>query len=247
MPSTLTVPYPNHGALHRLTKEGDHRALLAVPSFDYTTDWDAFRGDLLLDEYPAAKTNGTLAAVTFTEHNVNKYLDLVSGTDDAGYAGQGVGMQYTGDRGWLAQFIIRTPAAVTTMKVEVGMSDADDDAGAVNQKATTSTATAGDFAVAIFDTADDANWAFISAKGGTVVESQDLLAIAASTTYVIELRGQGDNVTLWINGSRLASHGSNAGIEGGTALTPWVFCQARTGSASRTLQWHKWSVTQPAY
>lgn len=247
MPRTLTVPYPNHGAIHTETKAGPKRNLITAPSIDYTVQGDDFTGDALRAWYPGSKTNGASASVTFTEHNSLKFLELVSGTDDDGYAGQGVGMQYTGDRGVLAQFIVTTPAAITTMKVEVGVSDNDQDAGAVNQKATTTTATATDFAVAILDTDDDSNWAFVSAKGGTVVVTQDLLAVAVSTTYVIEIRVEGDNVELWIDGTKLAGHGSNTGIEGGTDLTPWVFCQARAGSASRTLQWRKWQTAMPAY
>jgi len=156
-------------------------------------------------------------------------------------------MHFTGDRGCLSEFIVRTPAAITTMKFEVGLSDADDDAGAVNQKAATTSATAGSFAVFVFDTDDDANIAFVSAKGGTVVSTHDIQAAAVDTTYRFAIRVTGDNVEGFINGSKVAAHGGNAGIEGGTGLTPWAFVQARTGSASRTLQWHKWRVTQPAY
>ena len=243
----LVIPYPTDGKIARKTGIGDWRDLWIPNSFDYTPIGDAFDGDSLDVRYPAAKTNGASAAVTHTEHNVNSYVDLVSGTADDGYAGQGYGLHFTGDRGLLAEFIVRTPATITTMKIEVGMSDADDDAGAVNQKATTSTATATDFAVFVVDTDDDTNIAFISAKGGTVVETQDIVALVASTTYRFAIRIDGDNVQGYINGEQAAGHGSDAGIEGGNGLTPWAFVQARAGSASRTLQWHKWRVIQPAY
>ena len=155
-----------------------------------------------------------------------------------------MGLQYTGDRGVLGEFLIRTPAAVTTMKIEVGFSDADDDAGAINAKATP-TFTATDCAVFVVDTDDDANIAFISAKAGTAVATQDIQAIAASTTYRFAVRIEGDSVSAYINGSQVAGHAD--GIEGGNALTPWAFVQARTGSASRTIQLHKWRAIQPAY
>ena len=132
------------------------------------------------------------------------------------------------------------------MKWEVGLSDADDIAGTINQKASTSTFTATDCAVFVMDTTDSASIkvAFISARGGTGVETQDIQDILVSTTLRLAVRVEGDSVSAYINGAQVAGH-ANA-IEGGTALTPWVFCQARTGS-ERILQLHKWRVTQPAY
>ena len=239
------TPYPTDGLLDRLGIGKREVAFHSVSSFDIDMFEDKFWGDAILGQYPAAKTNGTSAAVTFTEHNQNAYLDLVSGTADNGYAGQGMGLQFTGDRGLLAEFIMRTPAAVTTLKFECGLSDADDDAGAVNQKAATTTATAADFGVFVVDTDDDANIAFVSANGGTVSTTQDIMAVAANTTYRFAVRVTNNDVVGYINGTVVATHGS--GIEGGSKLTPWAFCQARAGSASRTMQLHKWRVQQPAY
>lgn len=239
----LLTPRPTNLVVDRLGY-GDTPNLLKFSSFDYDVFEDKFWGDLLRDEYPAAKTNGTSAAVTLTEHAANGYVDLISGTTDNGYAGQGLGLQFTGDRGVLAEFIVRTPAAITTMKFEVGLSDADDDAGAINIKATPSF-TATDTAVFVVDTDDDANIAFISANNGNGTATQDIQALAASTTYRLAVRVEGDSCEAFINGTQVAGHDS--GIEGGSALTPWAFAQARAGSASRTLQLHKWRVTQPAY
>jgi hypothetical protein len=145
MPDVSLTPRPTDGLVERLgyPRQTD---LWKPMSMDYDVFEDKFWGDAILGLYPSAKTNGTSAAVTFTEHNAGGYLDLVSGTADDGYAGQGMGLQFKGDRGMLAEFIVRTPAAVTTMKFEVGLSDADDDAGAVNVKATPS-ATAADYGV----------------------------------------------------------------------------------------------------
>ena len=240
----LRVPYPTDG---KVDQSGYRREVdLWIPSsFDYDVFEDKFWGDAILDEYPAAKTNGTSAAVTFAEHNENGYLSMVTGTSDNGYAGQGLGMQFTGDRGVMAEFIVKTPAAVTTMKIEVGLSDADDDAGAVNVKATPN-ATASDYAVFVADTDDDTVFGFHSAKAGSITASEDTgLTLAASTTYRFAVRVEGDNVTAFCNGAVVAEHSD--GIEGGSKLTPWVFAQARTGSASRTLQLHKWRAIQPAY
>jgi hypothetical protein len=239
---SLPIPFPSDGLIQRKTNIGYARNLWIPSSFDYDVFEDKFWGDLIRDEYPAAKTNGTSAAVTFAEHNVNGYLSLVSGTDDNGYAGQGLGLQFTGDRGLLAEFLVTTPAAVTTMKFEVGVSDADDDAGAINLK-TTPTLTATDCAVFCLDTDDDANIAFITGNSGSATATQDIVAIAASTTYRLGVRVEGDSVSAYINGTQVAS----GTIEGGSALTPWAFVQARAGTASRTLILNKWRVIQPAY
>jgi len=240
----LVIPYPSDGLVDQLVRYKREAPLYIPNSFDYDVFEDKFWGDALQGEYPAAKTNGTSAAVTFTEHNLNGFLAFVSGTADDGYAGQGMGLQFTGDRGVLGEFIIKTPAAVTTMKFEVGFTDADDDAGAVNAKSTP-TNTATDFAVFIVDTDDDVNIAAISCIGGTETATQDIQAVAASTTYRFGVRIDGDNTLYTINGVVVAEH--PAAIQGGNALTPWVFCQARAGSASRTIQLHKWRCIQPAY
>ena len=40
---------------------------------------------------------------------------------------------------------------------------------------------------------------------------------------------------------------AGAGLEGGNPLTPWVFVQARAGSASRTIRLNKWGAIEPAW
>src|SRR3990167_10073676 len=116
----LPIPFPTDQLIERKTSIGFQRDLWIPSSFDYDVWEDSFKGDLIRDEYPAAKTNGASAAVTFTEHNANGYLELVSGTADDGYAGQGMGLQFTGDRGVLGEFLIQMPSAITTLKFEVG-------------------------------------------------------------------------------------------------------------------------------
>ena len=242
----LPIPFPSGEEIRRSTGAGYARNLWTPSSFDYDVFEDKFWGDAIRDEYPAAKTNGTSAAVTFTEHNTNGYLDLVSGTQTEGYAGQGLGMNFTGDRGVLLEGIIKLPADITYMKWEFGFSDADDDAGAVNVKATPSV-TATDFAVFVFDTDDDTNIGFVSAIGGDggKVATQDIRAAVASETLRLAVRIETDSVSAFINGTQVA--GGTHQIQGGNGITPWVFVQARDNSKSRTVQLHKWRAIQPAY
>lgn len=243
MASVLPIPFPTDGSVQRKTSRGYLQDLLIPNSFDYDVFEDMFWGDAVNARYPAAKTNGTSAAVTLTEHTANGGLKLVSGTADNGYAGQGVGMNYTGDRGVLFEAMVTLPGAITTMKFEVGLSDADDDAGAVNVKATPN-ATATDYAVFVFDTDDDTTIAFHSAKNGTITATEGIVTAAVDTTYRFGIRVQDDTIAAFLNGVQVA--GGSHVIEGGNALTPWAFCQARTGSASRTLLVKKWRVIQPS-
>jgi hypothetical protein len=242
----LPIPFPSGELIQRKTSSGYTRDLLIPSSFDYDVFEDKFWGDTFRDEYPAGKTNGTSAAVTFAEHNTNGFLSLVSGTADDGYAGQGLGLNFTGDRGVLFEAILEMPGTITTMKWECGLSDADDDAGAVNVKATPSV-TATDFAVFCFDTDDDTNIAFISAIGGDggKVATQDIRTLVASETLRLAVRVETDSIAAYINGVQVA--GGTHQIQGGNKITPWAFVQARTGSASRTVKLHKWRCTQPAY
>ena len=153
-------------------------------------------------------------------------------------------MNWTGDRGVLMQAIITTPAAITTWKWECGVSDADDDAGAVNVKATPN-ATATDYGVFVYDTDDDTSIAFHSAIGGSITATEGITTCTVDTTYRLAVRVQGNSITAYINGEVVAEHGN--GIEGGSGITPWAFSQARTGSASRILKLNRWGMNQPAY
>ncbi len=236
------IPFPTDQDLAQHTSFGPARRLWTPGSFDYKVFEDGFWGDALLGLYPDASTD--TGTVTFTEHNLNGYIEFKTTAANDKYAGQGVGLQWSGDQGVLGEFLVKMPATITTMKFEVGFSDADDIAGVVLQKATTSTVTATDGAVFVFDTDDDTNIGFVSAKASTTVETQDIAALVASKTYRFAVRIEGDSVSAYIDGTEVAGHAN--GIEGGTAITPWVFCQARD-SSERIIQLHRWRVISPAY
>lgn len=239
------VPFPTDQDLAQHTSFGPARRLWTPGSFDYDVFVDKFWGDEIDTIYPSAKTSG--GSITFAADNENAYLSIVANSGSGNYAGQGLGLTFTGDRGILMEAIIQLPAAITSFKFECGLTDSHtDDAGAVNQKRDTTTSNATDFAVIIMDTTDDTSFAFISANGGTVQSTQDITAHLPilSTTYRIAIRVEGDSVAGYINGTQVGGH--DAGIEGGTKLTPWIFCQART-SSERIVRLYKWQVIQPAY
>lgn len=257
---TPTPPSPTGGLLERFVAKGEQRFLMQRGDFYFSHFEENFLGDGLNAIYPAAKTNGASAAVTFTEHNSGGFLELVTGTANDGYAGQGLGLQFNGDRGFECQWLIETPSSLANYKLEVGVSDADDIAGVVNAKVTP-TVTATEGAVLIFDTASgDTTTQLIYTKAGTpaavtVAADGSNFVLAVSTKYYITMHVEDDNVHATIRGLsgtptarfEVANAVAAAGLEGSVDLTPWVFTQTRAGSASKTTVLHKWAVDWPAW
>ncbi len=239
--SLLRVPFPSDSIHARVTSFGDMERLLVAGSADYNVFSDMFWGDQIDAKYPGASTD--TGTVTFTEHNLGHFLEFKSSAGNDKYAGQGVGLQWSGDRGCLLQGIVKTPAAITAMKFEFGFSDADDIAGAVLDKGAV-TGTGTDFAIIVYDTDDDANIGFITSTGGTLTATQDIVAAAVSTTYRFAVRVDGDSCSAYLNNELIA--GGAHVLDGSVALTPWCFVQARDTS-ERILQLHTWSVIEPAY
>lgn len=193
----------------------------------YTTVWDNFLGDLITDEYAAAKTNGTSAAVSVA----SSQLIMTTGTDDDGYAGQAFGLFWKGDNGIYMESAQSVSAVTTGIKFEVGLTDATADAGAVATKATPS-GTADDFCVLVFDTDDNAEWDIISEldNGGPVANAEDVFTAVGGTIFRTEFVMQNDIVAVFLNGANVGS----GSCQGGDLLTPWFFTQARAGTDSRT-------------
>ncbi len=247
---------PTGGLVERHAAVGDERTLWTQGDFFFSQWEDDFYGDTLNARYPGSKTNGASAAVTFTEHNLHGFLDFITGTDNLGYAGQGVGLQWSGDRGLLFEFLFTTPPSLADYKLEFGIADADDAAGMVDAKVTP-TGTGTDYAVLIFDTASgDTNTDLVHAKGGTDVSvANDDFVLAISTLYYATLVAEGDNVRATIQGLsgtptakfEYSNVTGNAGIEGGTAVTPWFFTQTRAGTASKTTILRKWRTSEPVW
>ena len=197
---------------------------------DWNVVYTTFLGDALTAEWAAAKTNGTAAAVTVA----SSQLTCTAGTDNDGYAGQGFGMHWTADAGVYMESE-QSLDNVSDSKIEIGLTDAVDDAGAVALKATP-TGTANDWAVLVFDTDDNAEFDIISEidNGGPAAAAEDVHTIVAGTDFTSIIRGQNDVVSVGIgsgSGNILTIGATTAAsLQGGTAITPWWFCQTRTTS-----------------
>lgn len=202
------------------------RNLMLLYDPNYITVFDNFLGDVIADQYPAAATNGTSAAVTVA----TSQLILTTGTDDNGYAGQGYGLFWKGDNGIYLESA-QSVNSVANVKFEVGLTDATGDAGAVNSKASPS-GTADDFCVLILDTDDNAEWDIISEldNGGPVANAEDVFTAVGGTIFTTEFKMQNDLVAVYVNGQNVGS----GSCQGGDLMTPWFFTQARAVSDSKT-------------
>jgi hypothetical protein len=242
----IPIPFPSHAAL-RNTSAGWQRNLWTPGAFEYDVFEDSFFGNALAVTYPNAVTSS--GTVVHTEHNAGGFLEIKSGASNTNYAGQGLGKQFTGDRGFLAEFAVEMPNTITSWKWECGMTDEDDDAGGAVLLKATPTFTADDCALFVFDTTDDANIAFVSSNDTTDTATQDIQPLVASdsndsSVYIFAIRGFKDSVSGFINGKRVSS-GDHV-IDGSSPLTPWVFSEALSGS-QRILKLLKWRVIAPAY
>jgi hypothetical protein len=243
MAVNLPIAYPTGGLIERKTGSGFRRDLWIPSSFDYTITEDDFSGGQLKAEYPAAQAQtGTR---TFTEHNKGAFLELKSGATSGNSVGTGYGLNWSGDRGYLFEAIVKLPSDISTFKFEVGVSDADDDNGAVNQKASAVTHLADDYAVFIFDTTHNTSFDLYSRLDATTAQQTTGLAtLSASDVLRLAIRADGDNVIAWVNGARVAT--VPLALQGGDGVTPWFFVEARDNS-ERILEVHKWRMTANAY
>jgi len=193
--------------------------------------------------------NGTSAAVTGTvASTANGICRLTTGTSNAGYAaifpntdGSLEGAAFVGNNSPVVWARVKT-SAITTVKIEIGFTDSDADAGAVNVLATP-TATADNAAVWCFDTDDAGNatgWqGFTVRAAGTPAKVEPSLTVAAATYEWLGVAIQGTAVKFMhadqYGNPDYESAWQATAITATTALVPWFFAQARAGSASRTI------------
>lgn len=195
---------------------------------------------------PYAATVGTGTEVIGLTQAVGGTMTLTTGNGGSDTAGQGLGLNWSGDRGFY--FIARCKMAtrITNVKFEIGMTDAVDDDGAVAVKATP-TFTATDCALFVYDTTDDTNVTFVSNGGSTDANANATFTIVNDTYFVVEVVGKGatdttgDNVAGFINGQLVGS----GNINGASPLTPWAYVEDLATSAATTFTVDYWGVIGP--
>ena len=228
----------------------DLKGLIALQGNpEYVSFWDDFLGTRS-GTWPAgtpyAATVGTGTEVIGLTQAVGGTMTLTTGVAGSDSAGQGFGLNWSGDRGFY--FIARCKLAtrITDVKFEVMMTDSVSDDGAVALKATP-TFTATDCAGFVYDTTDDTNVTFVS-NGGSVDGNADAtFTIVNDTYFVVELVGRGptdatgDNVAGFLNGQLIGS----GNINGAAPLTPWFYVEDLATSAATTFTVDYWGCIGP--
>ena len=225
-----------------------------IGSFDVASHFDDFWGDAIEGKYAVVTgVDGTFTIEESTNLNgAAKVSPGVGSSADTEYAGAWAGLGLKGDHN--AVFAARVALdTLATTKVEVGLTDSGADAGAVNVLATPNY-TASDLAMFCRDSDDSGNanaWQGVGVKattGITKLEPSSGAALTAGTyqTLVIALQGDAANYIIYdADGGKTYESGWQANaVEGGTALTPWIFAQNRTGSIDRLVSVDFWGWWQ---
>ena len=193
---------------------------------------------------------GVWSTVTGTDGSLDKVAGSINGeaTLDVGdgatsgdneYGAIASGLEWEGDKKAVMACRIKI-SDITTVKVEVGFTDAiSGDAGAVNVLATPSY-TADDLAMWVIDTDDTATWQAVGVKatnGITKVEDSTIVAPVNDTyqTLIVELDDDAVRFSQLDLNQKMVyqSAWQQNGIEGGTNVTPWVFVQNRANAIDR--------------
>ena len=228
--------------------------IIEALSFMDLNRWDDdFQGDTLHGGYQSTASGAGSAAAAIDTGKLGGQIVLVSGTDDNGRSDLSIGRHYTGEQGALLVARVKI-SAITTYKLEIGFTDviSGTDAGAVNN-ATTPTFTADDFCGVVADT-DNAGGATLVLLGvaATVaaarVDTAFTPTAAAFFTVAIALQDTTMHAVIMNASHEVMYRGSLAlAITKTVLLTPWLFVQARAGSATRDLSVDKLHVRQHIY
>ena len=263
MPATDFLPRRLYNAFSRAGALSDGlKGIIALQGNpEYVSFWDDFLGTRS-GTWPAgtpyAATVGTGTEVIGITQARGGAMTLTTGAAGSDSAGQGFGLNWSGDDGFYFICRLKLTTRITNVKIEVGMTDAVNDDGAVAVKATP-TFTATDCALFVFDTTDDTELTFVS-NGGTTDANKDadcLLGeldfdIAADTYFFVEIVGMvpttaagasttGDNVAGFVNGQYVGS----GNINGASALTPWWYIEDLAQSAATVLAADYWGCVGP--
>src|SRR3990167_3588645 len=229
---------------------GDLAAFLGQFTWDQTILYDDFHGDQIPFDAtaPGKYTVATGVDGAFAIESANQGqngIATLSASDGVGADTEYCGLSlvgptaafaptFSGDRhAFMAARV--TLDDVTTVKVEIGFTDVYNDAGAVDSLAG-NTFTAANAAVWCFDTADNTLWQGCGVMAGTAITkveptASELPGPVAATyqTMGVQIETNAVRFLSWNANGHLvyASPFQASGIEGGTAITPWVFVQIR--------------------
>ncbi len=201
--------------------------------------WDDFIGDTLHGGY-VDKTNGTgVNALAISTTGISGEATIKNGTDNDGYAGFGQCLEWYGQLN--CAIAVRAKIDdIAAVKMEIGFTDAVDDAGAVNDL-DGATFTATDCAVWAFDTDDStANWKLASTPdNGTTDTVTDTGIAPVNDTYETLIVALEDTAAhfyrLDSNGYQTYKASHTTGPSKDAPLSPWVFTQTREGSDEKTM------------
>ena len=211
---------------------------LEFNTLDQTVVFDDFVGDVLSVEWQTADTGSGSSADAVISAGANGTIVMVTGTADNGYSAISRELNFQGQLNCVMAARIKIDD-IAAVKMEIGFTDAHDDAGAVNTLATYST-TATDWVGWIFDTDDTAYWQATGVDSNTeATKIEDSLAPVAATyeTLIVALEDTTAHFyRLDANGYQTYRSAPMTGAcSKDVSLTPWVFVQSREASDSKTL------------
>lgn len=251
MPAVDFLPRRLYNAFSRMGEQEPIKGLMALlGNPEYVSFWDdhiGTRSGTWPAGTPYAATVGTGTEVIGITQAVGGVMRLTTGAAGSDTAGQGLGLNWSGDRGFYFIARLKTFTRITNVKFEIGMTDAVNDDGAALVKATPSF-TATDCALFCLDTTDDAEVTFLS-NGGTTDANADAtdFTLANDTYFVVEIVGKGptdttgDNVAGYLNGQLIGS----GNINGASPLTPWVYVEDLAQSTATSLDVDYWGCVGP--
>ena len=207
-------------------------------TLDQVVVFDDFVGDVLSVEWQTADTGSGSSADAVISAGENGTIVMVTGTADNGYSAISRELNFQGQLNCVMAARIKIDD-IAAVKMEIGFTDAHDDAGAVNTLASYST-TATDWVGWIFDTDDTAYWQATGVDSNTeATKIEDSLAPVAATyeTLIVALEDTTAHFyRLDANGYQTYRSAPMTGAcSKDVSLTPWVFVQSREASDSKTL------------
>ena len=207
-------------------------------TLDQVVVFDDFLGDVLDVEWRTADTGSGSSADAVISAGANGTIVMVTGTADNGYSALSRELNFQGQLNCVMAARIKVDD-IAAVKMEIGFTDAHDDAGAVNTMATYAT-TATDWVGWVFDTDDTAYWQATGVDTNTEATKIEPSIAPVAATYETLIVALEDTTAHFY---RLDANGyqtyRSAPMTGAcskdVSLTPWVFVQSRESSDSKTL------------